>query len=64
MSRARQFYLSTVDCMLAMIAYVGQLYPIYRLYPNIQSSKIGKYPAKLIHGIIQIYKVQASFTLG
>ena len=61
MSRARQFYLSTVDCLPR---YVGQLYPIYRLYPNIQSSKIGKYPAKLIHGIIQIYKVQASFTLG
>ena len=30
----------------------------------IQSSRIDKYPAKLIHGIIQIYKVQASFTLG
>jgi hypothetical protein len=29
-----------------------------------QSSRIDKYPAKLIHGIIQIYKVQASLTLG
>jgi hypothetical protein len=29
----------------------------------IQSSRIDKHPGKLIHGI-QIYKVQASLTLG